>query len=99
VKKLLLACVVAVLSLSGLAAPQAGNGRDFITLWDEACSRPEVLAHIPAPLQPLFFNSDAFVKGVLYKACWTLHGDQVILVYPDGDQGQVPASAFKEAGV
>jgi hypothetical protein len=98
-KKFLCSLLVAGFAISGFAAPQASNGRDFVTLRDTACSSAEVLAHVPDQLKKYFYNAEVFLNGTQYKACFTVQGENVILVYPDGDQGMLPVAMFKEAGV
>lgn len=95
-KMLMFLCFI---PLMGLAAPQASNGRDVVTLRDTSCSNEDVLSHIPPEYKKYFFNAEVLLKGVQYKACWLVQGENVLLVYPDGDQGMLPVTLFKEAGV
>lgn len=98
-KKILLGLLLAASAITGFTAPQASNGRDTVILREKECSSTETLSHIPAEYKKYFFDAEVFLKGTQYKACWTLQGENVLLVYPDGDQGMLPVTLFKEAGI
>jgi hypothetical protein len=92
--------IAAVLAAGPAIAAQemiAKSGDDHVRLIDAPCPYASVLMHIPEANRKAFRKADARVGGQRYFACFALKGDQVIIVYEDGDLGQIPAADFKEA--
>jgi hypothetical protein len=100
-KKLLLGLLLALTSLSVLSAPRFTSGKDFVELGQDACGEDllKIAYEKGLPKEQTLLSAKAVVDGVVYKACWTLEGNTVGLVYEDGDIGLVPAADFKESSI
>jgi hypothetical protein len=92
-----LAFTLALLCLPVRADYIANNGRDSVRITDAPCPA-EVLKLLPEGARGYYRAAFAQVDGTSYAACWTLATQQrVHLKYPDGDEGLIPVSEFKDS--
>ena len=73
------------------------NGKTFIRLQDKACESQRVLSILRSDVHDRFRSGYMQHEGRLIQLCWTLEGNDVIVVDEDGDGGAVPAIAFSLA--
>jgi hypothetical protein len=94
-KFLIAACLAAGPAMSATEMV-ARNGDDSIRIVDATCETASVLRHIPEAKRKEFRKADGRVGGQRYFACWIQQGEQVFVVWEDGDLGMIPVSDFKE---
>jgi hypothetical protein len=95
--KICAALIAASFAVPAFAATEmiAKYGDDYVRLMDAPCPYASVLRFINEDQRKHFRKADTRVGGQRYFACFAILGDQVALVYEDGDKGLVPASEFK----
>jgi hypothetical protein len=85
--------IAALVAASFAASAQvASNGKDWVRLSKEPCTR------VNAPDKAERKAASAFVDGKPYFACWRPLNGQIHLVYEDGDQGLIPLHDFQHTG-
>jgi hypothetical protein len=90
--------LLAVFTVVAEAALIYRSGTSFARLHDKPCAIDEVLKILPENLRSSFLMGDAWYGGKAYAMCWTLMPDgNVLMLYPDGEMGLLPASSFKRA--
>lgn len=101
-KRAIALCVAASAAFFTPASAQSvsiRSGGDSVILLPALCS-DVVKKHIAEPQQPVFFRATAMVKGKPFEACWTIMGNEVLVIFDDGEYARFPAAAFKnEPGV
>lgn len=88
----LLTAVLLTASPAFADAVAKNESGDYVRITQSPCTLPSVSYE----LRPLFQAGVANIQGKDYKVCWALAQDQVFLLYEDGDQGMIPANAFKK---
>ena len=57
----------------------------------------EVLEKLPDYIKPMMLQATAILNGKTYAPCWVVYKQgHMYLAYPDGDQGLLPGSIFKD---
>jgi hypothetical protein len=85
--------IAALVAASFAASAQvASNGKDWVRLSKEPCTR------VNAPDKAERKAASAFIDGKPYFACWRPLNGQIHLVYEDGDQGLIPLHDFQQTG-
>lgn len=94
-----IALCLALLSGSAMADMEARNeGGDVLRLTQQPCA-PAVLRVIPEGHRGPFRLALATVGGTVFRACWALRVDGLVLiVYDDADSGLVPMAMFRQIG-
>jgi hypothetical protein len=90
-----------LLSLSANADLKATRGEDYVLLHDTPCSGAAleaVRAKNPPP-EYKFFNASALIENQPFKACYTIAGETVGVIFEDGDVAMIPVKAFKETSL
>lgn len=64
--------------------------------YTDPCELPQ-LAAILSQYGPASYKALVIFGGVEIPACFTIAGDQVLVIDADGDGGAIPLAAFKEA--
>ena|SRR6478752_759066 len=83
-------------SFSASADMVIHKGDDWVRLQQKPCD-PSVLRHIQEGQRGYFRQAWVTFEGKQYRACWAVRQDgMVLLVYPDGDGGLIPAALFRE---
>lgn len=81
-----------------MADMEARHEGDVMRITREPCP-PAVLKVIPEGHRGVFRLALATVGGVVYRACWALQVDGLVMVvYDDGDRGLVPMALFRQVG-
>jgi hypothetical protein len=73
----------------------AKDGEDTVRLSELPCP-VDVLKVLPQGTRGHYRAAFVQFQGKSYDACWTKYGQSAHLVYPDGDQGLIPFSDFKQ---
>lgn len=71
-------------------------GRDEIHVFDSQCFHVETLLRIPPAQRLRFFKAVGLINGKTFFGCWTPAGENVRIVWEDGDTGNLPASDFRK---
>jgi len=94
---------IAVLAASQIAAADwvYREGKSTLRLTDAPCANAEVLDRLPDYIKPLMLQGTAILQGHAFAPCWVPYKrDFIYLAYPDGDQGMLLKSEFKnEPGI
>lgn len=94
-RALLIMLLSVMLAFQAHADAMARNGNVTVFITDKGCEYRLVLAQIKPEFHHVWYAASATVDGKAYMACWALIGDTVVLVYEDGDRGEVPIADFK----
>ena len=73
----------------------ARQGDDEVVIREAPCTVASVLMRIPEAQREGWRRADARISGQKFFAFWRIVQSAVVLVYEDGDQGLIPAGAFK----
>jgi hypothetical protein len=100
-RKFLLAALLALASLTSFAdtlVANAPNGDRIEIYTDKACSPKiqELLNGLRVPPGLVFHLASAKVGGTVYEACVAQVGDNMAIIYEDGDTGMVPVEVFQK---
>ena len=91
--------VLALVSCKAFGADNvmvARDGENSVTLHAEACTDAKVLPQIRPQHRARFQRGEAAIDGQKFGLCWiALPDGNVLLIYSDGDTGQLPLSYFK----
>ena len=96
-QKYLMGLLTAVLLTASPAFADAvakNESGDYVRLSQQSCPA-SIAATVPEQVRAEFRAGIAHVGGKDYKVCWVLFQDQVLIKYDDGDEGIIPANAFK----
>ena len=96
--RLALVCAAALLALPAFAHHEdlvATEGADQVRLSESECSSAKVLQQLKGSRLVRLKNATATVEGHTFKACWFEHAGTALLLYEDGDEGEVPLSDFR----
>lgn len=71
-------------------------GKDSVRLTEEPCP-VEVIQHVPQGQRGFFRRAFVQINGHEWSACFAARPDGVVIVvYSDGDVGQIPMQIFKQ---
>lgn len=90
---------IATLAVSQITAADlvCREGADTVRLTDKPCVNTEVLEKLPEYIKPMMLQATAILNGKTYAPCWVVYKQgHMYLAYPDGDQGLLPGSIFKD---
>jgi hypothetical protein len=94
-RKLLCAALLCAASIAH-ADLVAKQGDDWVSVFPGKCENAAVLELIAPPMRDEYHPAKAKFGGQDYAPCWRRVGDQLHLVYEDGDQGLIPVTDFKQ---
>jgi hypothetical protein len=85
-KRILVCAGIAMLAFSASADYIARQGNDYVRLTDKPCA-------LNLPQKDKMLAAFAVINGKSFNACWApVAGQQIGLLYEDGDQGLLPMS-------
>ena len=97
--RLLAMCALSLASVlivsEASAEAEAWDGQNRVRITRSPCSNPLVLRRVPASVAANLFQAWVDFEGVRYTPCWRPSGVIIQLLYEDGDEGAIPASALR----
>ncbi len=72
----------------------ATEGKDKVWLTTEPCADEEILRHVPPQARAKMYRGRGEIGGKPWRLCWVPIGGRVLMVFPDGEGGILPANAL-----
>ena len=94
---LIVAASAAFFTPASAETVSARHNGESVTLMQEACPK-KVKKYIRETHKGMFLRATAVVKGKAFEACWTVAGNEVLVIFDDCEYAQFPQNIFKKDG-
>jgi hypothetical protein len=94
-KKLILLLVLLVATGCLAGERVARQGDDEVHVFDSPCVSAQTIIRIPENAREGWGKMQGRYQGERFFGCWRALGDNILILWEDGDQGLLPVQDFK----